>query len=249
MSAPYPYLQGLNDQQRQAVSCTEGPVMVIAGPGSGKTRVLTLRIAHLINIGIPPWQILALTFTNKAAREMKERIEKEVGDRVRKVWAGTFHSVFAKILRMEAVHIGFPSDFTIYDTEDSKSLLRSIIKDMGLKKDQYKVNGIRNRISSAKSNLITPKLYEKDDELMQQDRVNNMPYLFKIYEKYMQRCQKAGAMDFDDLLYFMFKLLHLNPDNVLDKYRNRFQYVHVDEFQDTNFFAICHFKKTDRLSR
>lgn len=228
------YLQQLNPVQRQAVTTIDGPVLVVAGPGSGKTRVLTFRIAHLIQEGVKPWEILALTFTNKAAREMKERIEKVVGDRANKVWAGTFHSIFARILRVEAEKIGYPSTFTIYDTEDSKSLLNSIIKEMNLSKDVYNVNAIRARISSAKSNLITPRLYADDPNLMQEDRLAKRPYIQQIYEKYMARCKKAGAMDFDDLLYRLFELFHKNPDNVLEKYREKFRYVMVDEFQDTN---------------
>ncbi|MCB0585709.1 MAG: UvrD-helicase domain-containing protein, partial [Phaeodactylibacter sp.] len=176
------YLQQLNDVQRAAVTTTEGPVLVVAGPGSGKTRVLTFRIAHLIEQGVAPWEILALTFTNKAAREMKERIGKVVGERANKVWAGTFHSIFARILRVEADKIGYPPNFTIYDTDDTKSVISSIIKEMNLSKDTYNVNAIRSRISSAKSNLITPKLYEKDEELRQQDRMAKRPHIYAIYQ-------------------------------------------------------------------
>jgi len=229
------YLQQLNTVQRQAVTTTDGPVLVVAGPGSGKTRVLTYRIAHLIESGVKPWEILALTFTNKAAREMKARIEQVVGERANRVWAGTFHSIFARILRVEADKIGYPSNFTIYDTEDSKSLIRNIIKELNLNKDNYNVNAIRSRISSAKSNLIPPRMYAKDENLMQQDRMAKRPHLYKVYEKYVARCKKAGAMDFDDLLYRLFELLHKNPDGVLDKYREKFHYVLVDEFQDTNY--------------
>ncbi|HQU58046.1 MAG TPA: UvrD-helicase domain-containing protein, partial [Saprospiraceae bacterium] len=228
------YLQQLNDVQRQAVINTDGPVLVVAGPGSGKTRVLTYRIAHLIEKGVAPWEILALTFTNKAAREMKERIEKVVGDRANKVWAGTFHSIFARILRVEAEKINYPSNFTIYDTEDSKSVLNAIIKEMNLDKNTYNVNAIRSRISSAKSNLITPKLYEEDSELREQDRMAKRPYTYAIYQKYVARCKRSGAMDFDDLLYRLYELFQSNPDNVLDKYRKKFKYMLVDEFQDTN---------------
>ncbi len=231
----YSYLDQLNDTQREAVTCTQGPVMVIAGPGSGKTRVLTYRIAHLINIGIPPWQILALTFTNKAAREMKDRIERVVGSSAQKVWAGTFHSLFARILRYEAHHIGYPNDFTIYDTDDTKSVVKEIIKQMSLDSKVYNPNMIRSRISSAKSNLITPKKYVADEELMQLDRMNRIPMMHVIYDKYVKKCLRAGAMDFDDLLLQMYKLLFLNPENVKEKYQRQFQYILVDEFQDTNF--------------
>lgn len=228
------YLDELNDVQRQAVMTTEGPVLVVAGPGSGKTRVLTYRIAHLIEKGVAPWEILALTFTNKAAREMKERIAKVVGDRANRVWAGTFHSIFARILRVEAEKIGYPSNFTIYDTDDTKSLLGTIIKEMNLDKTVYNVNTIRSRISSAKSNLIPPKSYAQNEELRQQDRMAKRPHTYAIYEKYTARCKRSGAMDFDDLLYRLYELLHKNPDNVLEKYRKKFKYLLVDEFQDTN---------------
>lgn len=229
------YLDELNNIQREAVTTLEGPVMVIAGPGSGKTRVLTYRIAHLLKSGVPPWQILSLTFTNKAAREMKERIEKVVGPDAYKVWAGTFHSLFARILRVEAHKIGYPNDFSIYDTDDSKSLLREIIKSMSLDTKAYNIGAIRSRISSAKSNLITPKMYVVNEELMTQDKMNKRPMIFKIYEKYVARCMRAGAMDFDDLLLQMFKLLYQNPEGAREKYQSQFKYILVDEFQDTNF--------------
>ncbi|MGB0862231.1 MAG: ATP-dependent helicase [Saprospiraceae bacterium] len=228
------YLDELNDIQRQAVTTTKGPVMVIAGPGSGKTRVLTYRIAHLINSGVAPWEILTLTFTNKAAKEMKERISKVVGERGGRVWAGTFHSVFARILRVEADKIGFPTSFTIYDTDDAKSLLKNIVREKNLDSKQYPPNVLYTRISSAKSNLITPKAYEAHKTLRDQDRMAKRPHIHAIYTTYMARCKKAGAMDFDDLLYQMFYLLHSNPDNVVEKYRQKFKYILVDEFQDTN---------------
>lgn len=228
------YLDELNDVQRAAVEATDGPVLVVAGPGSGKTRVLTYRIAHLINKGVPPFQILALTFTNKAAREMKERIVKTVGGKGRNVWAGTFHSIFARVLRMEADKIGYPTNFTIYDTDDSKSLIGNIIKEMNLNKEHYNTNSIRSRISSAKSQLLTPKKYEADESLREEDRLAKRPYFFEIYKKYTARCKQAGAMDFDDLLYRFYELLHRNPSNVLEKYQARFSHVMVDEFQDTN---------------
>ncbi len=237
------YLQQLNEVQQQAVTCIDGPVLVIAGPGSGKTRVLTFRIAHLIESGVPPHQILALTFTNKAAREMKERIGAVVGDKARTLWAGTFHSIFARILRVEAEHIGYPSNFSIYDTTDTRSLLTRIIKQMNLDKNNYAVNAVRSRISSAKSNLITPKLYAQDQELLSIDKLQQRPALYKIYNRYVSQCKQAGAMDFDDLLYRMFELLQKNPENVLDKYRSRFKYLLVDEFQDTNFLQYAILKK------
>lgn len=231
----FSYLDALNDVQRNAVTTTDGPVIVIAGPGSGKTRVLTYRIAHLINVGVPPWQILALTFTNKAAREMKDRIEKVVGPKANKVWAGTFHSLFARILRREAHLIGYPNDFTIYDTDDSKSVIKEVIKSMGLDTKTYSPGLVRNRISSAKSNLITPKTYITNEELMTYDRMNRIPMLHVIYERYVKKCLRAGAMDFDDLLLQMFKLLYQNPEQVKERYQHQFKYVLVDEFQDTNF--------------
>ncbi len=231
----YSYLNELNDIQRQAVEATEGPVMVIAGPGSGKTRVLTYRMAHLINKGVAPWQILALTFTNKAAKEMKERIERVVGSGANRIWAGTFHSLFARILRVEAHKIGYPNDFTIYDTDDSKSLVAEIIKSMNLDKKAYNNGAVRSRISAAKSNLITPKAYVANEELMALDRMNRRPLIHVIYEKYTAKCLRAGAMDFDDLLLQMFRLLYQNPEGVREKYQRQFQYLLVDEFQDTNY--------------
>ncbi len=231
----FSYLNELNEVQRKAVETVDGPVMVIAGPGSGKTRVLTYRIAHLINVGVPPWQILALTFTNKAAREMKERIEKVVGPKAQKVWAGTFHSLFARILRVEAHHLGYPNDFTIYDTDDTKSVIKEVLKQMSLDTKVYSPGAVRSKISSAKSNLITPKSYATNEELMSYDRMNRMPLMHVIYDKYVKKCMRAGAMDFDDLLLQMFRLLYQNPENVKKKYQYQFQYLLVDEFQDTNF--------------
>ena len=239
----FAYLNELNDVQREAVECISGPVMVIAGPGSGKTRVLTYRIAHLINSGVAPWQILSLTFTNKAAREMKERIERVIGQRANKIWAGTFHSLFARILRVEAHRIDYPNDFTIYDTDDTKSVIKEILKTMSLDTKVYNPGTIRSRISSAKSNLITPKAYALDEELLQTDKMNRMPLLHQIYEKYVLKCMRAGAMDFDDLLLQMFKLLYQNPDNVKEKYQRQFKHVLVDEFQDTNFLQYAILKQ------
>ena len=236
------YLDSLNDVQRQAVTTTDGPVLVVAGPGSGKTRVLTFRIAYIIEQGTAPWEILALTFTNKAAREMKERIETVVGKRASYIWAGTFHSLFARILRVEAQHIGYPSNFTIYDTDDTKSLLGSIIREMNLDKQVYQANAIKNRISSAKSSLITPKLYEKNEELLAQDKMANMPLVHRIYAAYVNRCKQAGAMDFDDLLFRLYELLQNHPE-VVAKYRDKFKYVLVDEFQDTNTLQYAIIKR------
>jgi DNA helicase-2/ATP-dependent DNA helicase PcrA len=228
-------LSSLNEVQRDAVKHTDGPVMVIAGPGSGKTRVLTYRIAYLISQGIEPWRILALTFTNKAAREMKERIEAVVGGGARRVWMGTFHSIFARILRVEAHRIGYPNDFTIYDTDDSKSVVKEILKKMNLDPKVYKPGFVVSRISMAKSNLITPKAYAVNDELLGYDRMNRVPMIAQIYQQYADRCLRSGAMDFDDLLLQMFKLLYQNPDNIREKYMTAFSHILVDEFQDTNF--------------
>lgn len=237
-----PYLQQLNEVQRKAVTTLDGPVLVVAGPGSGKTRVLTFRIAHLIQSGVAPWEILALTFTNKAAREMKERIEKVVGPRAQRVWAGTFHSIFARILRYEAEAIGYPSNFTIYDSDDTKSVIGAIIKEMNLNKEQYNVNSIRSRISSCKSNLLTPKRYEADAAMREEDRVAKRPYFYEIYKKYVGRCKRSGAMDFDDLLYRLYELFQNHPE-VADKYRSKFRYLMVDEFQDTNYLQYAIVKK------
>jgi DNA helicase-2/ATP-dependent DNA helicase PcrA len=233
------YLDELNPVQRAAVTNTEGPVLVIAGPGSGKTRVLTYRIAHLLEKGVAPWEILTLTFTNKSAREMKDRIEKVVGPKAQQVWAGTFHSVFARILRAEATRIGYPSSFSIYDTDDTTSVLRAIIKEMNLDPNTYNASAIRSRISLSKSNLITPKGYRDNADMMQEDRAAKRPYIVDIYEKYVARCQRSGAMDFDDLLFQLYRLFRDNPGNVLEKYHKKFKYIHVDEFQDTNFLQYA----------
>lgn len=237
------YLDELNPVQKQAATATEGPVLVVAGPGSGKTRVLTYRIAHIIERGAAPWEVLALTFTNKAAREMKERISKVVGDRANQVWAGTFHSIFSRILRVEAAKIGYPATFTIYDTEDTNSVLNAVMKEMNLDKQVYNTNAVRARISSAKSNLITPKLYLENEQLMTEDRMAKRPLIAQVYEKYTARCKRSGAMDFDDLLYRLYELLQKNPDGVLEKYRKKFRYVLVDEFQDTNYLQYAIIKK------
>lgn len=233
------FIDELNPIQRQAVTTIEGPVLVIAGPGSGKTRVLTYRIAHLLQNHVPPREILALTFTNKSAREMKDRIERVIGPSAQQVWAGTFHSIFSRILRYEAEKIGYPSSFTIYDTDDTTSVLKAIIKEMNLDPTVYNPAAVRSRISLCKSNLITPPLYRQNNDMMQQDRAARRPYIVDIYERYIARCFRSGAMDFDDLLYQLYRLFQQNPDKVLEKYRYRFRYIHVDEFQDTNFLQYA----------
>ncbi|HNE48186.1 MAG TPA: 3'-5' exonuclease [Saprospiraceae bacterium] len=236
------YLDGLNDIQRQAVTDINGPVLVVAGPGSGKTRVLTYRIAYLIQQGVNPRSILALTFTNKAAREMKGRIEKVVGTTANMVWAGTFHSIFARLLRVDAPLIGYPSNFTIYDTDDAKSLINTIVKDLGLDKNTYAAGNILSRISGAKSQIITAEEYVSNATLRDQDAVLGLPHFAEIYKRYAARMKKAGAMDFDDLLLQLYILLNDFPE-VLDKYRRRFAYVLVDEFQDTNTLQYGIIKK------
>ncbi len=229
------YLNELNEQQRAAVVHIDTPQLVIAGAGSGKTRVLTYKIVHLLANGYEPWRILALTFTNKAAREMRERIEALVGmPTASKLWMGTFHSIFARILRQHADRLGFKRDFTIYDTADSKSLVKSIIRDMDLDDKIYKTSTILNAISSAKNALISPESYAADRDLMEQDRRARRPYTQAIYLAYRNRCFVAGAMDFDDLLYYTNILLRDNPD-ILRHYQEYFRYVLVDEYQDTNF--------------
>jgi DNA helicase-2/ATP-dependent DNA helicase PcrA len=227
------YLDLLNEPQKQAVLKTEGPVMIIAGAGSGKTRVLTYRIAYMIEKGVDPFQILALTFTNKAAKEMRSRIEKVVGTQARGLWMGTFHSIFAKILRREAPKIGYPSNFTIYDTADSKNLIKSIVKEMKLDEKLYKPAIVLNRISSAKNNLITPDMYLGNDDITGYDSSTGRPEIARIYNAYAKRCFKSGAMDFDDLLLKTYHILTQHPD-VLNKYQHQFRYVMVDEYQDTN---------------
>jgi DNA helicase II / ATP-dependent DNA helicase PcrA len=227
------YLESLNEPQREGVVNTEGACMLIAGAGSGKTRVLTYRIANLIHSGVDPFSIMALTFTNKAAKEMRERIEKVVGHDAKNLWMGTFHSVFSRILRAEAAHIGYPNDFTIYDTDDSKTLIKNILKEMGLDDTVYKPSTVYNRISAAKNRLIGWQEYLGNAELMADDAANMRPEIGRIYRTYAQRCFKAGAMDFDDLLFNTDKLFREHLD-VLNNYQNRIQYILVDEFQDTN---------------
>jgi DNA helicase II / ATP-dependent DNA helicase PcrA len=228
------YLSQLNEAQLAPTLQKDGPMIVIAGAGSGKTRVLTFRIAYLMSQGVDTFNILALTFTNKAAKEMKGRIAEIVGDgEAKNLWMGTFHSVFAKILRFEGYHLGFPSNFTIYDTQDSQKLLGSIIKEMGLEKDIYKTKQVYSRISSYKNSLITVKAYFKNPELMEADAMMRRPKMGEIYAEYVDRCFKAGAMDFDDLLLRTNELLTRFP-NVLAKYQDKFRYILVDEYQDTN---------------
>ena len=229
------YLEELNESQREAVIYNDGPSLVIAGAGSGKTRVLTYKIAYLLESGYEPWNILALTFTNKAAREMKERIASLVGEqRARYLWMGTFHSIFSRILRTEATALGFPSQFTIYDTADSKSLIRSIIKEMGLDEKVYKPGSVQARISNAKNHLVSPSAYATNKEAVEGDNNARTPAIRDIYSRYWERCRQAGAMDFDDLLFNTYLLFRDFPD-LLEKYRAQFRYILVDEYQDTNY--------------
>lgn len=229
------YLDELNQAQRAAVEHVDGPSLVLAGAGSGKTRVLTYKIAHLVELGYKPSSILALTFTNKAAREMKERIGRVTGEEeARHIWMGTFHSIFSRILRQEAETLGFPSAFTIYDSSDSKSLINNIIKhDFKLDNKHYTPKTVQARISLAKNSLITPNAYMNDAKLLERDKAQRLPQIFNIYRRYMQRCKEAGAMDFDDLLLYTNILFRDNPE-ILQKYQNIFRYILVDEYQDTN---------------
>ena len=229
------YIEELNEGQRNAVLYNDGPSLVIAGAGSGKTRVLTYKIAYLLENGYQPWNILALTFTNKAAREMKERIARQMGpERARHLWMGTFHSIFLRILHVEAGHIGFTSQFTIYDTADSKSLIRSIIKEMGLDEKVYKPGMVQARISNAKNHLVSPAGYANNKEAYEGDRAAKVLALRDIYQRYWERCRQADAMDFDDLLFYTFLLFRDHPE-VLARYQDQFRYILVDEYQDTNF--------------
>ena len=229
------YIEELNEGQRNAVLYNDGPSLVIAGAGSGKTRVLTYKIAYLLENGYQPWNILALTFTNKAAREMKERIARQMGpERACHLWMGTFHSIFLRILHVEAGHIGFTSQFTIYDTADSKSLIRSIIKEMGLDEKVYKPGKVQARISNAKNHLVSPAGYANNKEAYEGDRAAKVPALRDIYQRYWERCRQADAMDFDDLLFYTFLLFRDHPE-VLARYQDQFRYILVDEYQDTNF--------------
>jgi len=228
------YIEELNPQQKEAVLHTEGPLMIVAGAGSGKTKVLTTRIAHLINNDVDPFRILALTFTNKAAKEMKERIEKILGNAsARSLFIGTFHSIFARILRSEAPRLGYPSNFTIYDTDDAKSVIKGIVKGMNLDDKLYKANIVYNRISAAKNSLYTFEDYQADSDIQKEDLQSKRPQIGKIFEYYSKQCFKNGAMDFDDLLVLMYTLLTTNPE-ALAKYQHKFRYILIDEYQDTN---------------
>ena len=239
----FDYLQNLNEAQREAVLRTEGPALVIAGAGSGKTRVLTYRIANLLKQGARPSSILSLTFTNKAAREMKERIAGVVGENTaRYLWMGTFHSIFARILRTEHETIGYPSNFTIYDSADSKSLIKTIIKSFQLDDKIYKPGVVAGRISMAKNNLLTPNVYANTAEIRTADKSMRMPKIAEIYKEYAKRCFLSGAMDFDDLLLKTNLLFRDNPE-ILKKYQERFGYVMVDEYQDTNYSQYLIVKK------
>ena len=228
------YLNGLNEKQLEAVLHIKGPLMIIAGAGSGKTKVLTTRVAHLMHSGVDSFNILALTFTNKAAAEMKERVEKALGNtEARNLYIGTFHSVFARILRAEADKLGYPKSFTIYDTDDSRSVIKAVVNDMGLDDKLYKPNIVHNRISGAKNALVGPSEYAMDTFLKQEDARSNRPAIAEIYASYAARCFKNGAMDFDDLLFKMHELLQNFPE-VLHKYQHKFKYILIDEYQDTN---------------
>ncbi|NBX81285.1 MAG: ATP-dependent DNA helicase, partial [Flavobacteriales bacterium] len=237
------YLNELNESQIVAVENIYGPTMVIAGAGSGKTRVLTYRIAYMLDQGIDPFNILSLTFTNKAAREMTERIGQIIGGtEAKNITMGTFHSVFSKILRFNADRIGFPNNFTIYDTQDSKSLIKDIIKEYNLDDKTYKASNVFGRISAAKNNLISPEAYALNPEIIQEDKQSRRPEMARIYQAYANRCQKSGAMDFDDLLYFTNVLLSNFPE-VLHYYQQKFKYILVDEYQDTNYAQYLIVKK------
>ena len=243
------YLKELNDPQREAVVNAEGPSLIIAGAGAGKTRVLTYRIAHLLSNGVQPGEILALTFTNKAAKEMKERIAKLVSHESAKyIWMGTFHSIFAKILRMDGEKLGYKSNYTIYDTSDSKSLIRSIIRELNLDDNIYKPGVISSRISTAKNNLVTASMYAADLSMNEYDRSSRMPLLSDVYKTYAARCFKANSMDFDDILLNTNILFRDFPE-VLLKYQNKFNYVLVDEYQDTNYSQYLITKKLAALHR
>ncbi|NNC94114.1 MAG: UvrD-helicase domain-containing protein, partial [Chitinophagales bacterium] len=228
------YLKELNKDQHEAVTNYEGPSLIIAGPGSGKTRVLTYRTIYLLEKGIDPFNVLLLTFTNKAAGEMRSRVESIMGNEARNIYMGTFHSVFARILRTEAQKIGYSSNFVIYDTTDSRNLIKAIVKELGLNDKLYKPSFVHNRISIAKNSLILPAKYKEDVEITSEDASNGRPRLGDVYEKYVKRCFRSGAMDFDDLLLKMYFMLADHPE-LLYKYQHRFQYVMIDEFQDTNY--------------
>ena len=239
----YLYLKDLNPSQHEGVVNVKGPTMIIAGAGSGKTRVLTTRIAYLMDhYNVDPFNILSLTFTNKASKEMRNRIEKLIGPEARNIWMGTFHAVFARILRTEARHLGYTNNFTIYDTEDSKSLIKTIVKSLNLDDKLYKANVVYNRISNAKNRLISWKEYNENPIYKADDEVNGRPEMGRIYQIYALRCMKADAMDFDDLL-FKTNVLFREHLDVLNKYQQRFHYVMIDEFQDTNISQYMIAKK------
>ncbi len=242
------YLAGLNEPQRKAVEHIDGPLMIIAGAGSGKTRVLTYRTAHLIETGVDPFAILLLTFTNKAAGEMRHRIETVIGNAAKNIWMGTFHSIFAKILRFEGERLGYTSNFSIYDTDDSKSLIRALIKEKNLDDKVYKVNLVLNRISNAKNRLIGPAQYTGSSILAEEDRLARIPAMGELYQLYCARCFAANAMDFDDLL-FQTNILFRDHLDVLNKYQHKFKHVMVDEFQDTNVSQYLITKKLSAVNR
>ena len=242
------YLAHLNEAQQQAVQHIEGPLMIIAGAGSGKTRVITYRIAYLLEQGVDPFNVLALTFTNKASREMRERIEGIVGTEARNIWMGTFHSVFAKILRFDGQKLGYPSNFTIYDTDDSKSLIKTLVKEEGLDPKLYKPNVVYGRISYSKNNFITPAAYNADEDQIAEDMAAGRPKLGRLYELYTKRCFRAGAMDFDDILINTYRLFEDYPDT-LNKYQQKFRFVLVDEYQDTNYVQYLIVKKLAAVNR
>ena len=236
------YLNALNDPQREAVTHQEGPLLIVAGPGSGKTRVLTYRIAHLIQQGVDPFSILSLTFTNKAAGEMRSRIAQICGDEARNLYMGTFHSVFARILRVEGQRIGYPSNFTIYDTADSRSVIKGLVKQYGLDEKKYKPNQVFSRISQAKNSLLTYDIYQEDPEIQSEDLSSGRPKTGFLFEQYVKKCHQSGAMDFDDLLVNFYKILNSFPD-ALYRYQHRFQHLLIDEFQDTNVAQYAIVKK------
>src|SRR5678809_259739 len=228
------YLQGLNEPQKEAVLHVDGPIMIVAGAGSGKTKVLTTRIAHLMANGVDAFNILALTFTNKAAKEMKERVEKILGNsEARSLYIGTFPLVFARVLRIEAVKLGYPNNFTIYDTDDAKAVVKTVVHELSLDDKHYKPSSVYNRISSAKNSLVGPEEYARDYYIQQEDMRANRPAISQIYSAYVNRCFKNGAMDFDDLLLKFYELLTKIPE-ALSKYQRKFQYILIDEYQDTN---------------
>src|SRR5215510_7774220 len=228
------YLAGLNERQREAVLHLEGPLIIVAGAGSGKTKVLTTRIAHLMANGVDSFNILALTFTNKAAKEMRERVEKILGNTdARNLYIGTFHSVFARILRTEAPRLGYPANFTIYDTDDAKSVVKTVVNELNLDDKHYKPNLVYNRISAAKNALVGPDEYRNDYHIQQEDMRANRPAIAQVYDAYYKRCFRNGAMDFDDLLFQFYRLLKEHPE-ALVRYQTKFRYILIDEYQDTN---------------